>query len=49
MINPIVAWIVGIFFLITFAIGVWDRKKVQLEDYWVNSRKTNKFILNDYS
>src|SRR3989338_4032890 len=45
MINPIVTWIVGIFFLITFAIGVWDRKKVQLEDYWVNSRKTNKFIL----
>lgn len=45
MINPIVAWIVGVFFAITFVIGVWDRKRVSLDDYWVNSRKTNKFVL----
>ncbi|MBU1092506.1 sodium:solute symporter family protein [Patescibacteria group bacterium] len=45
MISPISIWIVGIFFAIIFVIGVWDRKKVQLEDYWVNARKTNKYIL----
>lgn len=38
-------WIVGIFFFITFAIGIWERKKLTIEDYWVNSRKTNKFVL----
>lgn len=45
MISPIAIWIVGIFFAITFLIGIWDRKKVKLEDYWVNARKTNKFVL----
>ena len=45
MINSTAIWIVGIFFLIIFLIGVWDRKKVGLADYWVNSRKTNKFVL----
>lgn len=37
--------IVSIFFLITFVIGIWERKKLTIEDYWVNSRKTNKFVL----
>jgi len=45
MINSTAAWIVGIFFAIVFLIGIWDRKKVGLADYWVNSRKTNKFVL----
>ena len=45
MISPIAIWIVGIFFAITFLIGIWDRKKVKLDDYWVNARKTNKFVL----
>jgi len=45
MISPITIWIVGIFFAITFLIGIWDRKKVKLDDYWVNARKTNKFVL----
>ncbi|MEK7642323.1 MAG: hypothetical protein AAB392_00805, partial [Patescibacteria group bacterium] len=38
-------WIVGIFFFITFVIGIWERKKLTIEDYWVNSRRTNKFVL----
>src|SRR3989338_3007453 len=38
-------WIVGIFFLIVFVIGIFERKKLTIEDYWVNSRRTNKFIL----
>lgn len=37
--------IVAIFFLVVLAIGFWERKKITLDDYWVNSRKTNKFIL----
>lgn len=37
--------IVAIFFLIILIIGVIDRKKVTLEDYWVNSRKTKTFFL----
>ncbi len=37
--------IVAIFFIVTFLIGIIDRKKVRIEDYWVNSRKTNKFAL----
>lgn len=37
--------IVSIFFLIIFLIGVIERKKITIEDYWVNSRKTNKFFL----
>lgn len=36
--------IVGMFFLITFIIGVVDRKKITLEDYWVNGRKTGTFV-----
>lgn len=37
--------IVAAFFIVVFLIGIIDRKKVKLEDYWVNNRKTNKFIL----
>lgn len=37
--------IVGLFLLITFLIGVVDRKNLTLEDYWVNGRKTNRFVL----
>src|SRR3989338_6240758 len=38
-------FIVGLFFLVTFLIGLAERKKLTIEDYWVNGRKTNKFIL----
>ena len=37
--------IVVIFFIATFIIGLVERKKISLDDYWVNSRKTNKFVL----
>ncbi len=37
--------IVGVFFLAVFLIGVLERKKITIDDYWVNARKTNKFIL----
>ena len=37
--------VLGIFLLVTFLIGILDRKRITLEDYWVNSRKTNKYIL----
>ncbi|MDD4287079.1 MAG: sodium:solute symporter family protein [Candidatus Peribacteraceae bacterium] len=37
--------IVALFFLIIFLIGVVDRRHITLEDYWVNGRKTNKFVL----
>lgn len=37
--------IVGIFFAFIFLIGIFDRKKLTIADYWVNSRKTNKFVL----
>jgi len=37
--------IVIIFFLVTLIIGVIDRKKVTLEDYWVNGRRTSTFVL----
>ena len=45
MIISIDLIIVLLFFIILFFIGLLERKKVTLEDYWVNSRKTNKFIL----
>ena len=37
--------IVGIFFIAIFLIGILERKKITISDYWVNSRKTNKWIL----
>ena len=37
--------IVAIFFLITIVVGFVERKKITLEDYWVNSRKTKTFFL----
>ena len=37
--------IVIIFFLTIFFIGFLDRKKTTLEHYYVNNRKTNKYIL----
>ncbi len=37
--------IVGVFFAVIFLIGIFERKKVTLDDYWVNSRKTNRFVL----
>ena len=37
--------IVIIFFLVVFFIGFLERKSINIDDYWVNSRKTNKFIL----
>ena len=37
--------IVTIFFLIVIIIGFIERKKITLEDYWVNSRRTKTFFL----
>lgn len=37
--------IVGVFFLAVFLIGILERKKITIDDYWVNARKTNKFVL----
>lgn len=37
--------IVAIFFIVLFLIGIIERKKLTIEDYWVNNRKTNKFAL----
>jgi SSS family solute:Na+ symporter len=37
--------IVLIFFFIIFLIGILERKKVTIEDYWVNSRKTHRFLV----
>ncbi|MFH1173208.1 MAG: sodium:solute symporter family protein [bacterium] len=37
--------IVLVFFAVVFLIGIIDRRKVTIEDYWVNGRKTNKFVL----
>ena len=45
MTSTLDLWIVGIFFFIVFIIGIFERKKLTIEDYWVNSRKTNKFVL----
>lgn len=45
MLQTLDIFIVGIFFVVVFLVGVIDRKKVNLEAYWVNNRKTNKFTL----
>ena len=37
--------IITAFFLITFIIGIIERRKLSLEDYWVNGRKTGTFLL----
>lgn len=37
--------IIAIFFIVIFYLGIRERKKLSLDDYWVNSRKTNKFVL----
>jgi len=38
-------FIIALFFLVVFLIGILDRKKVTIDDYWVNSRRTNKWVL----
>jgi SSS family solute:Na+ symporter len=37
--------IIGAFFTIVFAIGLYERGKLTLADYWVNSRRTSVWIL----
>jgi len=37
--------IISAFLLITFIIGLIERKKLTLDDYWVNNRKTNRWVL----
>jgi SSS family solute:Na+ symporter len=37
--------IILLFFLFVFLIGIYERKRITIDDYWVNSRKTNKFVL----
>lgn len=36
---------IGGFFAIVFAIGLYEREKLTLSDYWVNSRQTNSWLL----
>ena len=43
--SPIDLIIVIVFFAIVFGIGIFDRKRVTLDTYWVNNRKTNKYTL----
>ena len=43
--NLIDLSIVLLFLLITFIIGIIDRKKITLEDYWVNGRRTGTIFL----
>lgn len=45
MLEPVTVAIVGTFFLVVFLIGVVDRKRVTIDDYWVNSRKTKPWVL----
>jgi SSS family solute:Na+ symporter len=37
--------IVALFFIIIIIVGLVEKKKINLEDYWVNSRKTKTFFL----
>jgi len=37
--------VILLFFAIVFLIGIVEKKKVTLEDYWVNGRKTGKYVL----
>ncbi len=37
--------IIGLFFLIIFAIGLYERGKLTLSDYWVNGRQTSSWVL----
>jgi len=37
--------LIGGFFAIVFAIGLYEREKLTLSDYWVNSRKTSSWML----
>ncbi len=37
--------IVAIFFVIVFIVGFFERKKLTIDDYWVNSRKTNRLVI----
>ncbi len=45
MLEPTTVTIVLAFFLVVFLIGVLDRKRVTINDYWVNSRKTKPWLL----
>lgn len=45
MLEPITLAIVGAFFLVVFLIGVIDRKRLTIDDYWVNSRRTKPWVL----
>jgi len=45
MLEPITLTIVLVFFIIIFLIGVLDRKRVTIDDYFVNSRKTKPWVL----
>ena len=37
--------IIAVFLIITFILGIKERKKITIDDYWVNNRRTNKFVL----
>lgn len=37
--------IIVAFLVVSFLIGVWERKRITLDDYWVNSRRTGPFTV----
>lgn len=37
--------IIGIFFIVVFGIGLYERKRLTLSDYWVNGRQTSSWVL----
>jgi SSS family solute:Na+ symporter len=45
MFEPITFIVVAAFFVLVFLIGVIDRKRVTIDDYWVNSRATKPWVL----
>ncbi len=45
MILSIEFIIVAIFFIIIFTIGFLERKKITIDDYWVNNRNTSKLVI----
>ncbi len=45
MLEPIAFIIVAVFFVVVFLIGVIDRKRMTIDDYFVNGRMTKPWVL----
>jgi len=45
MLSAVDLAIIGVFFAVLFGWALWERKDITLEDYWVNSRDTDKYIV----